>query len=85
MSLGTGALSPRAASAPRFAMRRDEAAASVAVSPSKFDEWVKDGRMPKGRKIDGVVLWDVGQVREAWEALRDNPADERNPFDEVVA
>ncbi|MCP2207749.1 hypothetical protein [Bradyrhizobium diazoefficiens] len=41
--------------------------------------------MPKGRKIDGVVLWDVGQVREAWEALRDNPADETNPFDEVVA
>ena len=27
--------------------------ASVAVSGTKFDEWVGDGRMPKGRKIDG--------------------------------
>jgi predicted DNA-binding transcriptional regulator AlpA len=59
--------SPRDLSLPRFAMRRDEAAASLAVSTTKFDEWATDGRMPKGRKIDGVVLWDTGEVREAWD------------------
>jgi hypothetical protein len=54
------------------------------VSPTKFEEWVRDGRMPKGRKIDGVVLWDVGEIREAWERLRDGDYS-KNPFDEVVA
>lgn len=81
----TNSLSPREMSLPRFALRREEAAASVGVSPTKFDEWVKDGRMPKGRKIDGVVLWDVGEVRDAWERLRDGMLVEKNPFDEVVA
>jgi hypothetical protein len=51
----------RLLSIPRFALRRDEAAASLAVSTTKFDEWCADGRMPKGRKIDGVVLWDTGK------------------------
>jgi predicted DNA-binding transcriptional regulator AlpA len=71
-------------SVPRFALRREEAAASVGVSPTKFDEWVADGRMPKGTKIDGVVLWDVGQIREAWEMLRDGSYS-KNPFDRIVA
>jgi predicted DNA-binding transcriptional regulator AlpA len=79
-------LSPRILSLPRFAMRREEAAASVAVSPTKWDEWVKDGRMPKGLKIDGVVLWDTAQVLDAWERLRDTPqSSARNAFDGVVA
>jgi len=78
-------LTPRDLSLPRFALRRDEAAASVAVSPTKWDEWVADGRMPKGIKIDGVVLWDCNEVREAWEKLREGPGAAKNPFDGVVA
>ena len=77
-------MSPRESSLPRFALRRDEAAASVAISPTKFDEWCADGRMPKGHKIDGVVLWDTQEVREAWERLRDG-RHSINPFDGVVA
>ena len=77
-------LSPRDLSLPRFALRCDEAAASVSVSRTKFEEWVSDGRMPKGYKIDGVVLWDCNEVREAWERLRDGEH-ARNPYDEVVA
>jgi len=78
------AQSIRDLSLPRFALRRDEAAASVAVSTTKFDEWCADGRMPRGRKIDGVVLWDTQEVREAWDRLRDG-IDHKNPFDGVVA
>jgi hypothetical protein len=74
----------RLLSIPRFALRRDEAAASIAVSTTKFDEWCADGRMPKGRKIDGVVLWDTGEISVAWERLRDGSI-LKNPFDEVVA
>jgi predicted DNA-binding transcriptional regulator AlpA len=77
-------LSPRDLSLPRFALRRDEAAAALAVSGTKFDEWVADGRMPKGRKIDGVVLWDTEEIREAWERLRDGNYS-KNPFDGIVA
>jgi len=40
--------------------------------------------MPKGRKIDGVVLWDTGEVLEAWERLRDGSYS-KNPFDGFVA
>jgi predicted DNA-binding transcriptional regulator AlpA len=74
----------RLLSIPRFALRRDEAAASLAVSTTKFDEWCADGRMPKGCKIDGVVLWDTQEIREAWERLRDG-RHSKNPFDGVVA
>jgi predicted DNA-binding transcriptional regulator AlpA len=83
--MSRAAFSPRDLSLPRFALRREEAAAAVAVSATKFDEWVGDGRMPKGRKIDGVILWDVCEVRDAWECLRDGKPSEVNPFDEVVA
>jgi hypothetical protein len=77
-------LSPRDLSLPRFALRRDEAAASLAVSPTKFDESCADGRMPRGRKIDGVVLWCVQEVREHWERMKDGEQ-AKNPFDGVVA
>jgi predicted DNA-binding transcriptional regulator AlpA len=75
---------PRDLSLPRFALRRDEAAASLAISPTTFDVWVKIGRMPKGHKIDGVVLWDTQEVRECWNLLKDGVT-ANNPFDGVTA
>ena len=76
----------REASVPRFALRRDEAAASLAISESLFDQWVLKKRMPKGRKIDGVVLWDAEEIRQAWVALRDREeVEDSNPFDGVIA
>ena len=60
----------RELSLPRFALRREEAAASLGVSPTKF--------------VDGVVLWEVQEISEAWDRLRDGrPL--KNPFDRVVA
>lgn len=66
-------------------LRCDEAAASVGVSPTKFREWEADGRMPKGRKIDGVVLYDTQEVFDAWPRLRDGELPIKNPFDGVTA
>ncbi|MGY4411954.1 putative DNA-binding transcriptional regulator AlpA [Bradyrhizobium sp. LB7.1] len=81
-----GKVSLREFSLPRFALRRDEAAASLAISPTLFDDWVNDGRMPKGRKIGGVVLWDAEEVRDHWITLRDADASTKNnPFDQVIA
>jgi hypothetical protein len=79
-------VSARDASLPRFALRRDEAAASLAISETTFEAWIKLKRMPKGRKIDGVMLWDVQEIRECWYRLRDNEdRPKSNPFDGVTA
>ncbi|MCB5201808.1 DNA-binding protein [Neorhizobium sp. T786] len=82
------ASSLRELSIPRFALRRDEAAASLAISPSLFDNWVGEGKMPRGRKIGGVTLWDAESVRAAWLALVDIEHsledDGENPFDRMV-
>lgn len=75
----------RVATIPRFAVRREEAAASLGISPTLFDCWVNDGKMPRGRKIGGVVLWDTEAIRECWARLRDSEDDGSNPFDDTVA
>lgn len=84
-----GALSLRSATVPRFALRRDEAAAALGISTTLFVQWVADGKMPQGRKVGGVTLWDVTAVQRAWlEIYEPTPAaDEReteNPFDRLV-
>ena len=65
---------------PRRGLRREEAALYVGVSPSKFDEMVKDGRMPKPKRIDGCVVWDIRKLDFAWDAIDGDDA-ERNPWD----
>src|SRR4051795_2539989 len=44
--------------APRL-IKREAAAAYVSVSPTKFDELVRDGRMPRPRCIDRRKAWDT--------------------------
>jgi predicted DNA-binding transcriptional regulator AlpA len=56
---------------PRRGLRRDAAAQYVGVSATKFDQWVSDGRMPKPKRIDGCVLWDVRALDLAFDALMD--------------
>jgi predicted DNA-binding transcriptional regulator AlpA len=51
-------------------LRREDAARYVGVSPSKFDEWVKDRRMPQPFRADGCVLWDVRDLDDAFEELK---------------
>jgi len=58
-------------SLPPRGLKRVEAADYIRVSPTIFDEMVKDGRMPKPKRIDGRVVWDRHQVDLAFEALPD--------------
>jgi predicted DNA-binding transcriptional regulator AlpA len=74
---------PRDLSLPRFALRRDEAAASLAISETTWDKWVEMKRMPHGHKIDGIMLWDTQEIREAWKKLKDGDTAD-NPFDGVT-
>jgi predicted DNA-binding transcriptional regulator AlpA len=54
--------------APRL-IGREAAAAYVSIGVTKFDELVKDGRMPKPRRIDGRKVWDVRQLDAAADRL----------------
>ena len=61
----------RSRSQPRRGLRRAEAAAFVGVSPTKFDQWVENGVMPKPKRQDGVVIWDIVALDAAFDALPD--------------
>jgi hypothetical protein len=55
--------------APRRGLSRIEAAMYIGISPSKFDELRKDGRIGPARLIDGRKVWDVRDLDFAFEAL----------------
>lgn len=74
-----GDLLPR--SLPPRGLRREEAAAYVGVSPTLFDEMVRDGRMPPPKRINSRTVWDIRKLDNAFDAL---PGDEeKNPWDDV--
>ena len=51
---------------------RDAAAAYVDVSPTTFDEMVRDGRMPRPKRLGGRrKAWDVRALDAAVDALED--------------
>jgi excisionase family DNA binding protein len=54
---------------PRRGLSRTEAAIYLGISPSKFDELVKDGRMPRPRIIDRRKVWDVYELDMAFDEL----------------
>ena len=60
------------ATAPRRGLRMPDAAVYVGVSETLFQSWIEKGLMPKPTKrIDGVILWDIKALDEAWDALPD--------------
>ena len=65
----------RAQSQPRRGLRREEAAAYLGFSARKFDELIADGRMPRPKRIDGVVVWDLLALDRAFDALPDDSGD----------
>ena len=68
--------------APR-GLSRVQAAAYVGVSPSLFDEMVKDGRMPKPTRINARTVWDRVRLDEAFAALSDE-GDDDDPWSKVA-
>jgi predicted DNA-binding transcriptional regulator AlpA len=58
--------------APRRGLSRIEAARYVGISATKFDALVKDGRMPRPKRIDGRVVWDVRCLDLAFDDLPDD-------------
>ena len=64
-------------------LSRVQSAVFVGVGTTKFDEMVKDGRMPAPKRIDGRNIWHRPALEEAFVAL---PSDEdANPWDGEVS
>jgi predicted DNA-binding transcriptional regulator AlpA len=59
--------------APR-GLSRVQAAEYVGIGPTKFDEMVRDGRMPRPKRIDGRTVWDRLKLDEAFGTLDDDGA-----------
>ncbi len=60
-------------SCPPCGLSRGQSAAFIGVGTTKFDEMVKDRRMPAPKKIDGRNVWGRQALEEAFAAL---PSDE---------
>lgn len=63
-------------SLPPIGLSREMAAAFIGVSPSKFDEMVKDGRMPKPKRIDSRRVWSRIAIEKAFARLPGDEDDE---------
>ena len=68
---------------PKRGLSRIEAANYIGVGTSKFDEMVKDGRMPQPIQIDRRVIWDCHRLDVAFEELSSDGG--INPWDEASA
>jgi hypothetical protein len=71
-----------AISYPPRGMSRDEAARWIGVSTTKFDELVKDRRMPRPKRIDGRVIWDRLALDMAFSDLGEEGG---NRIDQILA
>ncbi|MBS0237756.1 MAG: hypothetical protein JSR89_04975 [Proteobacteria bacterium] len=65
------------ANLPPRGLSRLEAARYVGVSPTLFDQMIRDRRIPKPFRVNGRVLWDRKKVDAAIDALSelDSPDD----------
>lgn len=71
---------------PRRGLSRTEAAIYIGVSPTKFDQMIGDGRMPKPRRIDARRVWDIRALDEAFDVLAGGEDYmTTNPWDDVLA
>jgi predicted DNA-binding transcriptional regulator AlpA len=61
---------------PRRGLSRVEAAMYIGISVSKFDQLVRDGRMPPPIVLDNRKLWDIRKLDVAFEALDAEPIDQ---------
>jgi predicted DNA-binding transcriptional regulator AlpA len=68
---------------PRRGLSREESAMYIGIGAGKFDEMVKDGRMPGPRRIDTRRVWDIRALDLAFDALPHEGAPAGNSWDDV--
>jgi predicted DNA-binding transcriptional regulator AlpA len=70
-------------SLPPRGLSRLQASEYIGVSPSKFDEMVRDGRMPKPKRVDARTIWDRNQLDEHFAALEDEATADRGGWERL--
>jgi hypothetical protein len=70
--------------APR-GLSRAEAAAYIGISPSLFNTMIKEGKMPRPKRINSRAVWDRLLLDLAFDALPDEDEPLLNPWDEIAA
>jgi predicted DNA-binding transcriptional regulator AlpA len=68
---------------PRRGLSREESAMYIGVSAGKFDEMIKDGRMPGPRRIDTRRVWDIRALDLAFDDLPHEKAPAGNSWDDA--
>ncbi len=63
---------PDSSAYPPRGMSRELAARYIGIGTTKFDEMVKDGRMPKPKRVDGRTIWDRFALDAAFSDLPDD-------------
>ncbi|MHC2090049.1 helix-turn-helix transcriptional regulator [Methylobacterium sp. CM6244] len=66
---------------------RTEAAWLVGVSPNTYDAMVKDGRMPKPKRIGSRTIWDRYEVERAFREIPGDDAtaaSDKDPWGNLV-
>jgi predicted DNA-binding transcriptional regulator AlpA len=64
-------------------LSRVEISHYIGVSPSMWDELVKQGLMPPPKKIGSRNVWDIHQVDRAFDELSGGSDEDRNEWDEL--
>lgn len=65
---------------PPVGFSRTEAAAHIGVGATKFDEMVRDGRMPRPKRIDCRTVYDRLAVKKAFHEL----PEDGQPDDDII-
>lgn len=76
-------VTPIARHLPYRGLRRTIAAQYIGVSPTKFDEMVRDGRMPQPFHVDKCVIWDVRDLDRAFDDLKEDEPQEEDTWADV--
>jgi predicted DNA-binding transcriptional regulator AlpA len=63
-------------------LSREAAAAYIGIGASKFDEMVRDGRMPRPKRIDGRTVWSRPALDAAFAALPDEGGESMSWYDQ---
>jgi len=71
-------------SLPPRGLSREQGDEYVGVSPSLFDEMVKDGRMPAPKHVNARRVWDRLELDASFAALPGNDAPVNNPWDDAA-
>ena len=54
---------------PRRGLSAVQAATYLGVKPHKFDQLVGEGRLPQPRLFDGVLVWDIDELDQAFDTM----------------